>query len=404
MYTCVGSILLAVVLFAAAPVEAQVWATDFPFRRMNESARSLGLGEATVALRGYPHAHHINPATLGRGNAVQVGSNFNFTDQPIPFLSSDRGTTTVTAAPVVAWMRNPWLSATYNRWSLAYAYKALDFGTFTVPGLDQAPPEELPGIDTSHKISVAHHITRSLSIGVGLNRIKSTIPDPDPDRRTVTDWSYDAGMYLTRVFTVPQFRFRPTFGWSVTDFGQPKTIEDTGRRIILPTTLRVGLSLQLTTAAGRFNRPWARIGLHINRSRGLPAVDAEGMPDGAWETLFYTGWQPVEVNVGTISNPELTTVSGAALLDRQTGIELAVLDIFALRRGRFTASLASEAVSFSTWGLGIDVFYVALDYARITPEPAAVLPSSNGFWNLTLRLPIGRNRHNPWATQSASQQ
>ena len=38
---------------------------------------SQALGEATVALRGYPGATSINPASIGRLNTVQFGSNLN---------------------------------------------------------------------------------------------------------------------------------------------------------------------------------------------------------------------------------------------------------------------------------------------------------------------------------------
>ncbi len=380
--------LLVVFLMMSIPAEAQVARAGFYFRQINQSARSLGIGEATVALRGYPDAQHINPATIGFGKTVQIGSNFNASDRSIPLFSSDQSV----LSSIDFWMREHWITGTYTPFSAAYEYKEFHLGTLDVLNANGQLIREADQYEVSHKITISQQIASYLAVGGGLTRIKSVISNGP----SITAWSWDAGMQFDYPFVFRDFTLRPALGWSVTDYGPAARNEKALHgRVSLPMTLRAGLSLQIATTDGRFKRPWVRLGLHANQSRVLAALNERGEPDDPVETLFSSAWRPVLVNVGTTANPEFIEVSGFDLLTRHEGLDLALLDIFSLRFGRIKPSLDVGASNVETWGWGLDLFYVVVDYANVK-RTVAIGPGERDVWNVTVRIPLGHNSKNFW--------
>ncbi len=77
MYSLTGTLgsLLIVCVYAGQSM-AQSAPYAMPELNMISSIRSEALGEATVALDGYPGAAQINPASIGRNHIIQGSSYF----------------------------------------------------------------------------------------------------------------------------------------------------------------------------------------------------------------------------------------------------------------------------------------------------------------------------------------
>jgi hypothetical protein len=82
-----------------------------------------------------------------------------------------------------------------------------------------------------------------------------------------------------------------------------------------------------------------------------------------------------------------TSVSAKDQLWWHSGIEVKFLETFSLRWGLEQAGKFEENLSYQSLGVGIDVFYVVLDYAFVLDNPDSNF-IEGGWWQLTGRIPL----------------
>lgn len=384
----------------------------FMFQQTHTHPRIHALGEATVALRGYAGAASINPATIGRQNLMQLGSDVS-ADGPLAFRSP---WPVGTALGTETWFANPTLDVKRGRWAFAYQYKHFSSGTHE---LRSGPGElrQFESYDYAHKIAVAYDVTSGFSVGVGLNYLKSQLGSEAEVREvrgeeagTVnpSGFSFDLGLYYERPFSISPLRVAPSLGWSLADFG--RHVEVLGEESPLSTTMRGGLSLVLETESTFLERPVLSLGLHGNVSKLViretfvcdeADQSCEREADGPVQALFTT-WQPIEICTSTAwhcqEDPSrVTSLSVADQLRQHRGAELSLLGIASLRWGRFYEREANGDRHFSTRGWGLDLFYLALERSWVSEiHDTNRLLEEASFWRLTARVPLGPARDNFW--------
>ena len=349
---------------------------------------SQALGEATVALRGYPGAASLNPATIGRANTAQVGSNWNtsagrFFQTPWWFDG--------------LWLASPAIDIRLHRWAVAYQFKQF---TLDNPDFRDAQNNPLGQVtDRSHKVAVAYDLRPNLTIGVGLNLISTEIGGVTVGINSLhpsaTGVSFDFGIVYGRMFDIPHVRLKPSVGWSLTDFGKKLRFEEAGRDDPLTMVMRSGLSLQVESKNQRLRRPLITAGLHGGLSKALVGVDDDFEPYGPFEALIKT-WKPFKVRTNAF-NDDPAAFKEVGVLDQlvtQAGLEVSLLRIVALRLGDYHEPMYGGGRQYSTYGFGVDLYYVAFDYSRATTNES--LFDGVTFWRLTARIPLAASPDNFW--------
>ena len=349
---------------------------------------SQALGEATVALRGYPGAARLNPATIGRPNTVQVGSNWDtsaggFFQTPWFFDG--------------LWLTSPAIDVRLRRWAFAYQYKE-----FTLDSPDFRDDQNNPLgkiADRSHKIVAAYDLRPNLTVGLAVNliQIESGTVIVGSGTSEATGFSFDFGIVYDRTFDLPRLLLKPSVGWSLTDFGKPIRFEGATRDDPLTMIMRGGLSLQAEAKKQRLRRPLITAGLHGGLSKTLVGYDDDNLfePYGPFEALVKT-WKPFEVR-GNPLNEEEAEFTKVGVLDQlvtQLGLEVTLLRILALRFGDYHMPKYVGDVHDTSFGFGIDLYYIALDYARVDTENLGLDPVT--FWRLTARIPLTSSPDNFW--------
>ena len=362
------------------------------FQTIDPNARSRALGEATVALRGYAGAAQINPATIGRAGVVQAGTNLSGASvfqTPWPFGGRIAG---------------PSVDVKLGRWALGYQYKGFGFeyeASYRADNEAGYVTYKADDYDEAHKLAAAFDLRPNLTIGLGLNRIRSEIStsfylDPDqvgpPEAQSASGFSLDLGVFYEHGFAIPYVRLTPSLGWSLTDFGRPLRYGDGDQdlRDPLPMTMRGGAALRAETAAEVWRRPLLSVGLYGQLSKLLARTDvnfATGEREvyGPFRALFGT-WGPYERSLNPY-DPEAVTVSALDQLVTHRGLEISLMQILYLRSGFFHETEYNGARQIASGGWGIDLYYLALDRTWMSSENGFFDELS--FWKLTARVPLG---------------
>ena len=382
--------MLAGLLGVARSVAQGVDAGVANFQTIVVDPYSQALGEATVALRGYPGAASLNPATIGRPNTVQVGSNWDtsaggFFQTPWWFDGF--------------WLTSPAIDVRLRRWAFAYQFKQF---TLDSPDFRDARNNPLGKVtDRSHKIAAAYDLRPNLTVGLGVNLISTetggVLLGSELARSSASGVSFDFGIVYDRTFDVPHVWLKPSVGWSLTDFGKPVRFEGATRDDPLTMVMRGGLSLQAESKKQRLRRPLITAGLHGGLSRVLVGFDEGNVfdPYGPFEALVKT-WKSFEVRTNPLNDEpaEFEKVGVLDQLSTQAGLEVTLLQIVALRLGNYHTPKYVGDRHYTSYGFGVDLYYVALDYSKVNIDES--LLDEVIYWRLTARVPLTSSPDNFW--------
>ncbi len=381
-------------LFSVTQSAAQTSGAAF-FQTIVVDPYSQALGEATVALRGYPSAATINPASIGRTNTVQLGSNIN------PDGGGFFQTPWLPDAIDGVWVASQTVDVRFRRWAFGYQYKEFSFGESDFRDAQNNLLGTFELRDHSHKVVAAYALRPNLSVGAGLNLIRSgTVPvvvgPADFDEATTV--SLDLGVVYGLDFDVPYARLKPSVGWSLTDFGRKLRFGDDDFEDPLTMMMRGGLSVQVESDAQWLRRPMLTLGLHGALSKTLVGVDEK---DGNFESYgpfeaLVKAWKPVEVRVNPFNEEvaEFKTLNAIDQLTTHTGLEVSMLKIFAVRWGGYHSSKYLGDRNYDTFGFGIDLYYLALDYSKTNTLDSPFYKTTH--WRLTARIPLADSPDNFW--------
>lgn len=384
--------LLCSVLLLGAPsgARAQVGNTAAPFLGVHPSPRVHALGEATVALQGYGGAAEINPAAIGEEGVVRIGTN----------VGRDQG-----AIVASDWLPNVFPGASVSVASVSYRRDrwagALHHKRFTIRGLEVRDERGLSvGTGTSKEwattVAGAYDVTPAVTFGAAVRLIRSQLgPTADETgilKRSTRTPALGLGVRYDRGFEGESFHVRPQLGWSLSDFGPnvDYDVDAPGDRA-LPMMMRLGGGVEVRTVATWQHRPVATVGVYGDFSNRLShtetvcrAVSGGGEQchveaDGPFRTLFVSGWKAAEGAQLASGRVERLTVWEQTV--KHAGLEIEMADLISVRLGRFHEHEANGARQYTSYGIGLDLYYLALQHSWTDRR-------DHYFWRLTGRIPL----------------
>lgn len=382
---CLG-VLLGI--WSAHPANAQVGLTAYNFQTVQPHSYVHALGNATVAARGYPGAIGINPATIGTEGTVRLGTTLNLSRGPVyssPWIPST----------FVDWVAAPSATVKWKKWAAGVQVK--HFGWENIEFRN--PQGESLGTNAfqqSIKGVAAYDVTSKLTVGAGVNLIRSRVPfrfGKDVEVHPTIDLGVQYQTRIEKDFGM----LRPSLGLSLMDFGG--TVSYVNRRgdLAAPTTIQGGGALQLTSQSRHFGRPEWRIGLYGALSNRLVSgefVEKDSTEyfeaDGPFTALF-SGWGSTKGVVGPSGEP--ADVGPWERITKHAGVEMSVLDLLSLRLGRFHESDDNGGRQYTALGVGLDAYYVSLDASwSLSDEPN----EQYSYGRLTVRIPLSDSPRNFW--------
>lgn len=148
-----------------------------------------------------------------------------------------------------------------------------------------------------------------------------------------------------------------------------------------------------------WKRPLLEIGLYGVLSYQLTnvrEVSEDGVTyadaDGPLRAFFYSGWSSARGE--QLPSGDVVQLSVWEQSIKHAGAELRLLDVLSLQWGRFHEHERNGNRQFTTYGVGIDLYYLALNHSW-TEEGS----NQRSFWRLTGRIPLNRDDpHNFWPT------
>jgi hypothetical protein len=386
---------IALVLFGIGNprlANAQFLQTAFEFQTFQPHPFVHALGNATVAARSYPGAIGVNPATIGTEGAVRIGSNANLSQGPVyssPWILSE-------IAPEI-WITAPSGTVKMGRWAAGVQVKHFSLGSTEIRSAQGDILRTIDSYQQSIKLATAFDVTSRITVGGGVNLIRSHLGSTQPSSDTKVHPTVDLGVhYQTRV-EQNFVTLRPALGLSLTDFGGNVSYKNQRGDSPAPTTIRGGGALQVVSRSTQFGRPEWRIGLYGALSNRLVSgeyVRENGREyfeaDGPFIALIE-GWGRAKGIIGPSGEPE--TVGPWERITKHAGLEMSVLDVFSLRLGRFHESDDLGGWQYSAIGFGLDAYYVSLDASWTLGDQRF---QNFSYGRLTVRIPLSDSPRNFW--------
>lgn len=378
----------------ASSTIAQVAITALPFLEINNNARSMGMGGATVALNYSSGGLHLNPATFGKNNMLEVYSPFN--------AESENGFFTTPWLPAFnvedLYLQNPRVIIGFEKFSIGYQFTYINLGE------QEFFDETNTLINTSnyyeyvHTLSFSMPVGKYFSFGFGLNDFKSSpargVVINGNEVKAATGLTYDFGAHFEYPLNFELVRVTPLLGWSLTDFGYPIRYSPSTQEDPLPMIMRGGFGLQVTSNAkllglellslgiyGSLEKLMARKEEKTKTQNGQTIITYE--PLGPGEALFRS-WGPIE----RFNGQGTRTLNVWEQFRRQSGLEYTLLEIFSIRLGKYYEHPDNGNRVYDTIGFGINLKYFTFDYARLDLEDNDSPLNGTELYELSINLPL----------------
>lgn len=365
-------------------VQAQIGITAVPFLEINNDARSMGMAGANVAMRGARSGIHLNPAAFGKPNMLEFSSQITFDDDDyffgtpwLPGFDNNGESLRIIT---------PQFIAGFKKFSFGYQYTYLDLGTsFFTTSQSPGPIGSYHSYEQAHTISAAYHISRHISVGAGVNFITSNLMgsfDEDeykaPERNT-----WDIGVYGDNLYEYEHVTVTPSFGWSITDIGNPIKYPSAMEADPLPIVMRFGLGVEVATQKNKYGLRAVRVAGYLSRDKLMARREDEGSPMGPIKAIFNS-WDSYTVFTGI----ETVTLSLRDQLRKQYGLEITFFEFLSLRAGHFWEHEYNGDRKFSTLGFGVNYKYFTVDFAEIDADGQYHPLNGTEFLQFTANLPL----------------
>lgn len=389
-----GVATLFIFSFFLNELKAQVAITAVPFLEINNDTRSIGLGGATIALKGSKSGLHLNPAIIGKRNTLQLSSQFNTVDSYGIF-----GTPWLPNSNFDLLIYNPNITIGFDNISVGYQFTLIDYGEQSVTSINS--PEIIGSFNSyeyAHTFSITVPVNEFFSFGAGLNYFKSSLATGQSVGGqkvfAATGLTIDLGTYLEYPVKVNFLKVTPSLGWSLTDYGYPIRYTGNSQEDPLPMMMRGGFGLKLDLEEELFKLRILSVGLYgslekimarkeevVRTQNGVTIVTFEAM--GPVEALFRS-WRSFE----RFDGQRTISLSVWDQFRRQSGVEFTVLEILSLRFGHYYEHPDNGAREYDTFGIGIQYKYFSFDYATINLDEIYNPLVETEFYELTINLPL----------------
>ncbi|MEX0843795.1 MAG: PorV/PorQ family protein [Balneolaceae bacterium] len=376
-------ILPILVLFNTSNTQAQVAITAVPFLQINNDARSIGMAGANVAMRNSRAGMHLNPATFGRKNTLQFTTQINATSSEKLF-----GTDWLPGFNVSELqLYTPQFIMGFEKLSVGYQYTYLNLGLQAHVSEEMIFIENFNSYERAHTISASYNINQHISVGVGMNAIKSNLASGVTIGGQQISWasriSWDMGFYADYPFQKEPFNITPSFGWSLTDVGNPITYTTPENADALPIMMRGGLGLKISYPDKKNGFDVFSLGGYISRDKIMARWKEDGSAMGPLEAIFKS-WDYFE----RFNGMETISLSLKDQLLKHKGVEFTMLDMFSFRVGRFYEHPENGARKYNTIGFGIHYKYFSMDYAEMNTDERDHPLDKTKFVEFTVNVPL----------------
>lgn len=377
------SIVSILFILTSVSIYAQVAITAVPFFGINNDARSMGMAGATVALKGSKGGLHLNPATFGKRNVIELSSQFN-TGSSDGFL----GTPWLSNQAKSLELYTPQFIIGFDNFSIGYQYTFLDLGEST---LSSSTSSETIGKSRSyeyaHTFSSSYSINKNIAIGIGFSYFKSRLVSDQSVSENSVSYSESGLTVDLGVYTEYSLRFdfitaTPSLGWSLADIGQPIRY-GSGQEDPLHTLMRGGAGLRFDIEKSLLGLRVLSVGGYGSLSKIMARRHNDGTPYGPLKAIFGS-WGVYE----RFNGQETTTLSLADQIRRQSGLEIVVLEILSFRLGRYYEHPENGDRKYDTFGLGVQYKYFSFDYATINTDEENHPLQDTDFVQFTLNIPV----------------
>ncbi len=378
--------------FVYQTASAQVANYGFPELIETRSMRSLALGGATVAMSGYAGAAPINPASIGLYHVIQ-GSGYFLSDNTGPMFGKGIGNDPQLARnlyqPYFDYRSDKWAAAFYLSYFYLGRLAAIDEGG----RLLKTSRSYHLAVSASGSWEAAPH----LRIGIGLRYLTAHLA-PLPHRvgakklHNPHSVAVDLGLLYQRLIENKYLVLHPSLGWSLTNFGSKLHYTSTDDGDPLPMAMRAGVGLRLSSKKEIYSNPFISMGLYAGLSHLLVRQDKNGHSYGPFKALFK-GWSAYnrepyspQTDVGD------RRVGFTDQFFTHAGIEITLLGVFSYRFGYVNRPTAMGYLNEATRGIGVDLYYVALNYAHVSYQDNEIyhynLQDDESVWQITIRVPL----------------
>jgi len=347
----IGLITCLLIAGMHSEIIAQPAVTGVPFIKNTLDVRLQSLGNSFVSFKGLSGMHQINPAGVGRKDDLglyftsrESVSDIRFYDFGASFKKEKLG------------------------WSISSRIVPYPRQNNTTEGGEQSGSHK--PLEFYQNASVSFELSKKWSVGFGLNYIHSDLASgaevSGEEIKAGRALSADIGtIYNTSFSVADSWLIQTGFGISITDFGNLVKYTDNAEGDPLPMKFRTGLGLE-AVYSGDWNG-FKVIGLSsaVSLSKLLVALEFEENGSvrkfGPFQTIIK-GWGVYKEQ--NPNNGEFTEYSLTEQFIYHAGMELTFLESFSFRMGYQNGQELNDFESLSSWGIGIDLYYLAIDYVN----------------------------------------
>ncbi len=305
------------------------------------------LGNSFISFNGREGAYEINPASIGNEKDLR----FDFTKREWQFFSQD---------PYKIYQYG--LQTGLGKWGLAYQARYLDFSDDSFNSGDET--------EYYHNLSASYRNQKGFSFGLGFNYIKSdlgtTIRVDGENELEADAFSADVGFIYSKLYeTKTEWKFIPSLGSSITNFGTLVKYSKESESDPLPMRFRSGLGL-----TADYDNYWNdfrlfRGSIAFSVSKFLIAKEERENNDykrfGPFETLVKA-WGSFEVVDPNTGNSKSYTLGEQFIF--HSGLELTFVESISIRFGYQNGQELNNYYSIKSFGVGIDLYYLSIDYVN----------------------------------------
>lgn len=344
-------VLVFVIGFISASTTRQVLAqagyTAVPFIEIDLDVRMQSLGNSFISFYGKEGALEINPASIGNHKDLR----FSFTKREWQFYSQD---------PFKIYQFG--LQTGLGKWGLAYQSRYFDYSDDSFRSGNES--------EFYHNFSASFNNQKGLSVGFGLNYIKSDLGETTSvsgnQELVANPFSADLGLqYRKQIKSEGAWQFTPSIGSSITDFGELVKYSGQEQGDPLPMRFRTGLGL-----TANYDKYWNDFKLFKGNvafgiSKFLVAIEEQENGDykrfGPFQTLIksWGSFKVVDPNTGNSKSYNL----GEQFIFH-SGLELTFLESISIRFGYQNGQKLNSYYSIKSVGFGIDLYYLSIDYVN----------------------------------------
>jgi len=372
-------IFLVIGFFVSITTEkiiAQAGYTAVPTVDLVLDVRMQSLGNSFVSFYGKEGAVEINPASIGSSQDLRI----NFTKREWQFFSEND--------PFKVYQFG--VEYGIEKWGISYQGRQLVF--------PDSPFRSGDEIEYYHNLSVSFNNQKGLSVGLGFNYIRSdlgeTISVTGLEDMEANAFSADFGFqYQKQIQSETEWRFTPSIGSSITDFGTRVKYSGQEQGDPLPMRFRTGVGL-----SADFDKSWNDFqifngNLAFGVSKLLVTVEFDENSNrktfGPFESLLrsWGTFETVDPNTG-----RSTKYSFGEQLIFHSGLELNFLESFSFRLGYQDGQELNNYDTIRTIGIGVDLYYISIDYINskqlADDYKGRNTPMNGDFLQLTGRIPL----------------